>query len=150
MAQSGSTKPIDQAGFSVRSLEIIQRARRCLHQWSTKNERIERRRDSAVESGNEWGEQCIWLSTHNVGRILQLNRQYMVELCPSGTPTRKRKPDSGFESGTVNWACMRRLWIIMKKEIRHILRDPLTLALIIALPAALLVCSATVLPAIKG
>lgn len=34
---------------------------------------------------------------------------------------------------------MHRLWTIMKKEIRHILRDPLTLALIIALPAALLI-----------
>lgn len=34
---------------------------------------------------------------------------------------------------------MHRLLTIMKKEIRHILRDPLTLALIIALPAALLI-----------
>ena len=48
-------------------------------------------------------EQCIWLRPPtNVGRILQLNPAvYEVELCPSGTPTRKRKPDSGFESGTV-------------------------------------------------
>ena len=34
---------------------------------------------------------------------------------------------------------MQRLLSIMKKELRHILRDPLTLALIIALPAALLI-----------
>ena len=34
---------------------------------------------------------------------------------------------------------MHRLWTIMRKEIRHIVRDPLTLALIIALPAALLI-----------
>lgn len=34
---------------------------------------------------------------------------------------------------------MHRLWTIMVKEIRHILRDPLTLALIILLPAGLLI-----------
>ena len=34
---------------------------------------------------------------------------------------------------------MQRLLSIMKKELRHILRDPLTLALILALPAALLI-----------
>ena len=34
---------------------------------------------------------------------------------------------------------MQRLWSIMKKELRHIWRDPLTLALILALPAALLI-----------
>ncbi len=34
---------------------------------------------------------------------------------------------------------MKRLWTIMRKEVRHILRDPLTLLLILALPASLLV-----------
>lgn len=34
---------------------------------------------------------------------------------------------------------MKRLWTIMRKEVRHILRDPLTLLLILALPASLLI-----------
>ena len=34
---------------------------------------------------------------------------------------------------------MKRLWTIMKKELFHIWRDPLTLGLILALPAMLLV-----------
>lgn len=34
---------------------------------------------------------------------------------------------------------MKRLWTIMRKEVRHILRDPLTLLLIIRLPASLLI-----------
>ena len=34
---------------------------------------------------------------------------------------------------------MKRLWTIMQKEVRHILRDPLTLLLILALPASLLI-----------